>query len=72
MIWSGRFIFFEALVRQLRLKISNQTQPDNILVDYDLEEGKVSNFNSTLADWGTAGAFHHGGTPLYAGPRTYE
>ena len=49
-----------------------KTKPDNILVDYDLNEGVVSNFSSILADWGTAGGDHNGGTPLYAGPRTYE
>ena len=32
----------------------------------------MSNFSSILADWGTAGGDHYGGTPLYAGPRTYE
>ena len=47
-------------------------KPDNILVDYDLIGGVVSNFACILADWGTAGVHHCGGTPLYAGPRTYE
>ena len=47
-------------------------KPDNILIDYDLNGGVVSNFSSILADWGTAGGSHNGGTPLYAGPRTYE
>ena len=49
-----------------------KNKPENILVDYDNESGGVSNFACILADWGTAGAFHFGGTPLYAGPRTYE
>ena len=43
-----------------------------MLVDYDNNGGVVSNFSSILADWGAAGPYHHGGTPLYAGPRTYE
>ena len=25
-----------------------------------------------MGDWGTAGTHHKGGTPMYAGPRTYE
>ena len=48
-----------------------KNQPDNILVDYDFTDGKVSNFQCHLADWGSAGEFH-GGTPLYAGPNTFE
>ena len=31
----------------------------------------MSNFKCYLADWGTAGDYR-GGTPMYAGPRTYE
>ena len=46
--------------------------PGNVLVDYDEERGKFSNFKCYLADWGTAGGDHLGGTPVYAGPRTYE
>ena len=46
-------------------------QPDNILVDYDYNAATVSNFRCYLADWGTAGNYK-GGTPMYAGPRTYE
>ena len=49
-----------------------KNKPDNILVDYDYKDGVVSNFKCILADFGTAGFFHKGGTPLYAGPRTYE
>ena len=42
------------------------------MVDYDFNEGSVSNFRCVLADWGTANYRHAGGTPMYAGPRTYE
>ena len=48
-----------------------KNQPDNILVDYNFKDGKVSKFECYLADWGTAGN-HKGGTPMYAGPRTYK
>ena len=45
------------------------------MVDYDFDEssvrGTVSNFRCYLADWGTSGVYK-GGTPMYAGPRTYE
>ena len=40
-------------------------------MDYIYKDGNVSDFKCSLADWGTAGK-HPGGTPLYAGPRTYE
>ena len=40
------------------------------MVDYDYNGGLVSNFRCVLADWGTV--VHRGGTPMYAGPRTYE
>ena len=46
-------------------------QPDNILVDYDFDGTEVTNFRCCLADWGTSYQ-HFGGTPMYAGPRTYE
>ena len=39
-------------------------------MDYDFDGTTVSNFECYLADWGTAD-FHFGGTPMYAGPRTY-
>ena len=47
-------------------------QPENILVDYDFSGSKVSNFKCCLADWGSAASCYAGGTPMYAGPRTYE
>ena len=42
------------------------------MVDYNDQGGVVTNFKCILADWGTAGDVHFGGTPLYAGPKTYE
>ena len=56
----------------LTLIQQTKNKPGNILVDYDDTSGVVSNFACILADWGTAGGRHNGGTPLYAGPRTYE
>ena len=43
-----------------------------MLVDYDECAGVVSNFRCILADWGTSGTIHFGGTPMYAGPNTYD
>ena len=40
------------------------------MVDYEFNRGSVSKFKCVLADWGTVQ--NHGGTPMYAGPRTYE
>ena len=48
-----------------------ENKPENVLVDYDNHGGVVSNFRCILADWGTAGNKHFGGTPMYAGPNTY-
>ena len=50
---------------------ATKSKPENRLVDYDYKGGVVSKFRCILADWGTAGD-HPGGTPLYAGPNTYE
>ena len=50
-------------------------KPENILVDYNETEGKVTGFRCVLADWGTAnfdGGKFYGGTPIYAGPRSFE
>lgn len=43
-------------------------KPDNLLVDFDLVNGRVANFEMVIGDWGTAGGFekHWGGTPMYA------
>ena len=40
-------------------------------MDYDFDGTEVTNFRCCLADWGTSYQ-HFGGTPMYAGPRTYE
>ena len=52
--------------------LKTKEKPDNILVDYEFHGGTVTNFRCYLADWGTSGFYHRGGTPMYAGPRTYE
>ena len=43
-------------------------KPDNLLVNFDLVNGRVDNFEMVVADWGTAGddKKHYGGTPMYA------
>ena len=50
-----------------------------MLVDYNEIEGMpgiINNFHCVLADWGTArveyGINFFGGTPMYAGPRSFE
>ena len=47
-----------------------------MLVDYIETAGTVTNFRCVLADWGTArfdnGVGFYGGTPVYAGPRSFE
>ena len=45
-------------------------KPDNILVDYDVVNGKAVNFEMAIGDWGTA-ADGVGGTPTYASPLAY-
>ena len=48
-------------------------KPDNILVDYQVKNGKTVNFSFVISDWGTAGykdAFF-GGTPVYASPNAF-
>ena len=42
------------------------------MVDYDDIGGRASNFKCVLGDYGTAGENHMGGTPVYAGPNTYD
>ena len=47
------------------------------MVDYDYNGGNVTKFKIVIADWGSAfvgrysGVFL-GGTPVYAGPRTFD
>ena len=49
-----------------------EIEPENILVDYDVNNLEVSNFRCILGDWGSSGVNNHGGTPFYAGPKTFE
>lgn len=62
--------------RSLSLIYRTKKKPDNVLVDYDLQDGKVANFSCYLSDWGTADVglkfSYSGGTPIYAGPRSFE
>ena len=39
-----------------------------MLVDFDLVNGQVDNFEMVVSDWGTSGTDekHMGGTPMYA------
>ena len=39
-----------------------------MLVDFDLVNGQVDNFEMVVSDWGTSGfeEKHMGGTPMYA------
>ena len=55
-----------------RVLLITRNEPENILVDYEVIDGIVSKFTCILADWGTSGDRHFGGTPFYAGPNTYE
>ena len=43
-------------------------KPDNLLVDFDVVNGRVDNLTMVIGDWGTAGRAteHFGGTPMYA------
>ena len=52
----------------------NWFKPDNLLVDYDLVNGRVVNFQIVIGDWGTAGNSneHFGGTPVYASSVAFE
>ena len=52
-------------------------KPENILVDYDLVNENVTNFKMVVADFGNAeigvqGRPFFGGTPVYAGPHTFD
>ena len=47
------------------------------MVDYEINGGNVTNFKMFVADWGSAFVQQYavteffGGTPVYAGPRTF-
>ena len=49
-------------------------KPDNILVDYNDINGRITDFDFVVGDWGTSGAErdHFGGTPMYASPNTFQ
>ena len=47
------------------------------MVDYDYNNGDVTNFKMVVADWGSAwvgedGGSFFGGTPVYAGTNTFD
>ena len=45
------------------------------MVDYEINGDNVTNFKMVVADWGSAyieGESFFGGTPVYAGPRTFD
>ena len=57
--------------------ITRNDQPENILIDYNVNNNDVTNFNMVIADWGSAeagddGGKFYGGTPVYAGPNTFS
>ena len=46
-----------------------------MLVDYEVTDGKVTNFDCVLSDWGAGCAdmiMFNGGTPGYAGPNSFR
>ena len=47
------------------------------MVDYEINDDNVINFKMVVTDWGSAlvgnkGGGFFGGTPVYAGPNTFE
>ena len=60
-----------------RSRLNLSSQPENILVDYEVKDENVTSFKMVVADWGSSwvteeGGTHMGGTPVYAGPNTYN
>ena len=49
-------------------------KPDNLLVNFDLVNGHVENFEMVVTDWGTARSKkeHMGGTPMYASRGAFQ
>ena len=49
-------------------------KPENVLVDYDVVNDDVVNFEIAVSDWGTAGSRekHYGGTPMYASSQAFQ
>ena len=57
--------------------IKRNDQPENILIDYDIVGNNVTKLKIVVGDWGTAkigyiGGQFCGGTPVYAGPSTFQ
>ena len=57
--------------------ITLNDQPENIFIDYDVVGNDVTNFEMVVGDWGSArvgpdGGVFYGGTPVYAGPWTFN
>ena len=44
------------------------------MVDYNDINGRITDFDFVVADWGTSGweEEHFGGTPMYASPNTFQ
>ena len=54
--------------------LNSLKKPDNILVDYNINSGCVTDFSFAVGDWGTSGGCdkYFGGTPMYASPTTFQ
>ena len=57
--------------------ITRNDQPENIFIDYDVVGNDVTNLEMVVGDWGSAriefdGGRFYGGTPVYAGPFTFD
>ena len=72
LIWNQSSIYFSKF--HWKCEIELIWQPDNILVDYTENHGKVTNFSFVIADWGTSGDQddHYGGTPVYASGNAFN
>ena len=49
-------------------------KPDNILVDFDDKNGKITNFSFVVGDWGVSWRWEkfYGATPMYASPNAFQ